>query len=327
MTNRGVVAFLAGIGVLALRGAAAEAQVEVEGQDVPPPGAVESTLGPDQDPNFQVDASLSVTRYAITYPLRVPGTSGSQEGASTTLVAFGRPLRDDDAPYSLQRFLQRENTVSFSISGGHFDTANQAGGADRTEWYGGLGASFDAYLKRWFALFGGVSYDYFALSDVGLSQTGHSFTTDLGVGFRYRDTRLDLSAAEAGSRMAGAFGPWRGSLTMSLLTVIKRRGSFTASGSLVHGGGEGSLEGEVHPNKGTGVFASAFAGRFEPYTEPILVSRYIGSAGFVGWFDASTALLGQYSLTYEKDPATPYVTNGSEQLSHAVLIEAYFRFP
>jgi hypothetical protein len=327
VTKRGVVAFLAGCAVLAVRGAAARAEVVIEGQEVPPAGAVGSTLGPDQDPNFEVDTSLAVSRYAISYPPGVPGTTGTQEGLSMTVVAFATPLHDDDSPYSMQPFLQRESTFSLSIAGGHFDTANPYGGADRTEWYGSLGAQFDAYLKRWFALFGGASYGYSELSDVGVAQTGHSFGANLGAGFRYRDTRLDLWAAEQGDRSAGAFGPWRGSLAMSVYTVIKRRVSLTATGTLVQGGGEGFFQAELHPTKKTGVFASGIAGRFEPYVDPVLVTRYIGRAGFVGWFDATTALVGQYSLTYEKDPATANVTNGYDSLSHALLVEAYFRFP
>lgn len=44
--------------------------------------------------------------------------------------------------------------------------------------------------------------------------------------------------------------------------------------------------------------------------------RYVGSAGFAGWFDANTALVGEYDLTYEMDPATPPSTSGYDELSH-----------
>jgi hypothetical protein len=223
--------------------------------------------------------------------------------------------------------MQRENTFTVSVRGGRFDTANPYGGVDRTEWFTGVGAAFDAYLKPWFAVFGGASYSYFDLHDVDAAQTTHSFAGDVGVGFRVRNTRLNLSAGEQGDRSSGAFGPWRRSLTLSAFTVIKRRVALTAGGTLVQGGKEGSLEVEVFPTKSAGLFVSGFAGRFEPYVTPTLVTRYAGTAGFAGWFDANTALVAEYELTYEMDLATLPSTSGYNELSHTVVLEAYLRFP
>ena len=299
--------------------AAAHAQDE-------PPAAEPQNVGPDQDPNFQVNSSVSGKRYALSNTTGGPSTSGGQGTLSMELIAFGAPLHDDDAPYSVQAFMQRENTFTLSVSGGRFDTANPYGGVDRTEWYTGVGGAFDAYLRPWFAVFGGASYEYFDLHDVDTAQTIHSVAGDVGVGFRARNTRLDLSVAAQGDRTLGAFVPWRRSLTLSAFTVIKRRVALTAGGTLVQGGEEGSFEVEVFPTKSAGLFVSGFAGRFEPYVTPTLATRYAGSAGFAGWFDANTALVGEYELTYEMDPATPS-TGGYDELSHTVVLEVYLRFP
>jgi hypothetical protein len=315
--TRGSVALLAGIALFVVRGAPAQAETA---DDVRAAAA-------DPEPNFEVDGTLSGTHYSISQPAGVPGTSGNQETLSMNLTAFETPLHDDDSPYSLQAFTQRKSTFSMSVTSGHFDTANQFGGVDRTEWYAGAGAGFYAYVKRWLAVFASASYDYFDLRDVDLAQTVQSFAADAGVGFRYRDTRVDLAVGEQDDRILGAFGPRRGSLALSAFTVIRRRVSLTATGTLVQGGREGFFEAELFPAKTIGVFASAFAGRFEPYSDPIVATRYVGSAGVAGWFDATTALVGQYSLTYETDPATPQVTDGYHELSHTLLLEAYFRFP
>jgi hypothetical protein len=327
--TRGWVALLAGLAALVVRGAPARAQTA---DDV-------RAVAADQDPNFEVQGTASGTHYALSPPPGTPGTSGNREGLSMNLIAFQRPLRDDDWPYSLQAFAQRENRFSISVAAGHFDTANALGGVDRTQWDAGAGAAFNAYLKRWFIVFADVSYAYFDLHDVDLAQTTHAFAAGAGVGFRYRDTRVDLSVGEQGNRIAGAFGPWHGSLALSAFTVIHRRVALTATGSLVQGsqsgesgesgksGKEGFFQAELFPTKATGVFASGFAGRFEPYSAPVVATRYVGSAGFAGWFDATTALVGVYSLTYETDPATPQVTNGYNELSHTLQLEAYFRFP
>jgi hypothetical protein len=154
--NRGRVSLLTALATLALHAAAARAEPPVDDLQVVPP---------DPDPNFQVNTSLSGRRYSISDSPGVPDTSGSQEALSMTVIAYGTPLHDDESPYSLQPFMQRENTFSMSLSGGHFDTANPYGGVDRTEWSTGVGASFDAYLKRWLAVFGGASYGYFDLRD------------------------------------------------------------------------------------------------------------------------------------------------------------------
>ena len=299
--------------------AAAHAQGE-------PPAAELQSAGPDQEPNFQVNSSVSGTRYALSSNPGVPGTGGNQETLSMEVIAFGAPLHDDDSPYSLQAFMQRENTFTLSAMGGRFDTSNPYGGVDRTEWYTGVGGAFDVYLKPWFAVFVGASYQYFSLHDVDAAQTGHGFAGDVGVGFRVRNTRLDLSVEEQGDRSSGAFGPWRRSLTLSAFTVIKRRVALTATGTLVQGGEEGSFEVEVFPTKSAGVFVSGFAGQFEPYVTPTLATRYVGSAGFAGWLDANTALVGQYELTYEMDFATLPLTSGYNELSHTVVFEAYLRF-
>ena len=247
------------------------------------------------------------------------------------LIAF-QPLQDDDYRNRCRVHAVGKH-VSMSVNTGRFDTANQFGGVDRTEWWVGAGAGFNAYVKRWFAVFGEASYDYYDPHDVDLAQTTYAFSADAGVGFRYRDTRVNRSVGEQGYRTAGAFGPWHGSLTLSAFTVIHRRVSLTANGALVQGGQgsqggrEGFFEAELFPTKATGVFASAFAGRFEPYSEPIVVTRYAGSAGFADWLDATTALVGEYALTYEAEPATPQVTNGYNELLNTLLLAAYFRFP
>jgi hypothetical protein len=300
--------------------AAAHAQGE-------PPAPELQSAGPDQEPNFQVDSSLSGTRYAISPRPGGLSTSGNQETLSMEIIAFGAPLHDDDSPYSLQAFMQREDTFTLSVRGGRFDTANPYGGVDRTEWFTGVGGGFSAYLKPWFVLFGSASYGYFELHDVDAAQSGHTFAGDVGVGFRVRNTRLALSGGAQGDRMSGAFGPWRRSLTLSAFTVIRRRVVLSAAGTLVDGGEEGSFEVEVFPTKSAGLFVSGFAGRSQPYVTPTLVTRYAGTAGFAGWFDANTALVGEYELTYETDSATAPSTTGYNQLSHTVVLEAYFRFP
>jgi hypothetical protein len=271
---------------------------------------------PPVESRYQVNGSLSGGWVSISNP---SGTSATQEAMSVELTLFRTLLQDDESPYSLQPFMQRESTLSLSTDIGRFEQA-LSGNVYRTWFYATAGAKADAYLKQWFAVFASASYAY---SEVGgdVSQTAHVFSTGVGVGFRYRNTRLDLSVGEEVPRASGAFGPWRGNLTVTAFTVIKHRLSLDASGTLFDGAVQGFLEAGLFPSKGTGVFVSASTSRSD-----IDIRQYGGSVGLVCWFDARSGLLGEYALSYTTSSASTDVASGDHELAHSLLVEAYFRY-
>ena len=120
-------------GLLATAATLVAAAAHAQGE---PTAAEFQSAGPGQEPNFQVNSSLSGTRYSLSNGPGLPSASGNQETLSMEMIAFGAPLHDDDSPYSLQAFMQRENTFTLSVSGGRFDTANPYGGVDRITWNG-----------------------------------------------------------------------------------------------------------------------------------------------------------------------------------------------
>src|SRR5437868_10506115 len=87
----------------------------VHAQDEPPVAEAQN-VAPDQEANFQVNSSLSGTRYSLSNTTGGPGTSGDQATLAMELIAFGAPLHDDDSPYGLQPFMQRENRFTLSVS-------------------------------------------------------------------------------------------------------------------------------------------------------------------------------------------------------------------
>ncbi len=151
-------------------------------------------------------------------------------------------------------------------------------------------------------------------------------TLTLSAAIERSDVADPSGEAEGAARTAGAFGPWRGSLTLSVFTVIKHRLSLDASGTLLTGGGQGFFEAELFPTKATGMFVSAFAARFDGYPTPTGIKQLRGSGGLTYWFDARSALLAEYTLLHETDPGDPQTANAYHGLSHTLLVEAYFRY-
>jgi hypothetical protein len=245
-----------------------------------------------------------------------------QESLNTQVIGFLAPLHDDGAPYSLQPFLQRESTFAVSLAGGHFDTHNPLGGPDPTDWWASLSAGGDLYLERWLAVFASVGYQYDDLSAGPADQATHLFAADVGLGLRARDTRLDLSYAQAASRRQGAFAPLkRGQVQLAVTSAIARRFEANVIATSVPGGGTGELALEYFAAPWAGIFANALAGKGQLYgASDTSVRRYEGSAGFAGWFDATTALSASYRLLIEDVPP-----NGYHQVAHTISLQVIAR--
>jgi hypothetical protein len=288
---------LAGVAALALSGSLSWADAPVESR-------------------YQVNASFSGAWASIS---NVPGASVTQEEMSVELIGFRRPLRDDETPFSLQPFMQRESTLSLSVDIGRSQLADQSVYFYPTGFVAITGANVDAYLNQWFAVIASASYAYNELGG-DVSQTVHVFSTGAGVGFRYRNTRLDLSAGEQVSRTSGAFGPRQGNVSLSAVTVIKRRLSLDASGTLFDGGAHGFFEAGLYPSKWTGVIVSASATRSD-----LDARQYTGSVGFSCWFDARSGLLAEYTLIHATAPGTSDLADGISLMAHKLLVQAYFR--
>jgi hypothetical protein len=245
-------------------------------------------------------------------------------------MGFLAPLRDDGSPYSLQPFLQRMSTLSLTLGGGHFTTHNPLGGTDRTDSDGVLAGEINIYLRRWLAVTAGIAHGYDVLHDAGVDQATHSSSGFAGLGFRVRDTRFDVSYAQAVREVSGSYAPLRrGNLELSASTVVARRLSATVSATSIPGGGEGSISLEYFPTRSLGLFASGLGAKGELYADSTVVTHYVGSAGIADWFDPTVGLVLQYSLTIEDLPAefVDQLLYGYHEVSHSILLEVYLRFP
>jgi hypothetical protein len=281
------------------------------------------------DPSWQLDSSVSGRKYSIQSVAPGPSVGGTAEQLGLTLVSFQAPLQDDGSPYSLEPFLQRTSQWSVGFGGGHFATHNPLGGPDRTDWNASVSGAVDVYVKRWLAVTGGLAYGYNALHDGIINQTTHGFSGFAGLGFRVRDTRLDASYTLSTQDVAGSFTPLRQSFGLSAFSVIARCFSVGLSGTLIPGGRSGELSLEYFPVREIGAFASAFGGKGKFYSDDEVFNRYMGSVGLAGWLDPTMGIVGQYTLTIDDlvDQLTGQSIVGYREVSHAILLEVYARFP
>jgi hypothetical protein len=252
------------------------------------------------------------------------------EGLSVELTGFLAPVHDDGAPYALQPYLQRESSLSMDLGATHFDTRNPLGGVDRTDLAVNVGGSGNLYLKPWAALFGGLAYTHDDLHDGPLSnQDTHAFSADVGLGLRVRDTRLDLSYGQLARRAFGTFQPLqRGTVRLSLTSVVARRFSLDLTGTSLPAGETGELTMEYFATPRVGIFAGALAGNGELYwNSKVTLRRYQGRAGFQAWFDSTFAASAQYELTIDDAPLQ--VDLGSlftyHQVAHTISLQVIAR--
>ena len=285
------------------------------------------------DTRWELDTSVSGRRYAIRGP--VPGgaeVDGMGERLRVELVSFLTPLRDDGAPYSLQSFLQRANSFAIDVDAGHFATDNPQGFMPRTDWDASVGGGVDFYARRWLDLFASTSYDYDALRDVGVSQKTHSFSGSGGAGVRAGDTLVRASYYAAWQQTSGASLPLRQGVQLSAFTALDRRFAARLFGETIPQGGEGQVSLEYFRGQNLGIFAAALAGKGQFYRTGAAVTRYVGTAGLAGWLDSTTGLVAQYSLTIEDQLSAQMLTatdviTGYHQVTHALLLQLYLRYP
>lgn len=245
--------------------------------------------GRPPDPIWELVSSLSGRRYAT------PGSGGSREvdglaeALTAELVSFMAPLRDDDAPYSLQPFLQRMNTWSVSVTAGHFSTSYPL--IARTDWDAGFGAGVGFYPRPWLNVAGSLGYTYDELRDLGIDEKTHSFSGNGGAGVRFGDTLIRISYYFAKQQVSDASPPLRQGVQLSVFTILGRRFTVGLLGETIPQGAEGQLSLEYFPRQNLGIFASGLVAKGQLNRGGPLLDRLVGglvlldgSAPRPGWW-------------------------------------------
>jgi hypothetical protein len=285
---------------------------------------------------WQLDASLSGSVFSvhenpppdsIVVP---PDLSGNRASGSLEAIRFLAPVVDDDAPRSLQPFLQRAGELYLSAGGGGFVTRNPGAPVDRTDSNLGLGLGMDVYLSRYFALTAGLGYGYDVLHDVGVDQATHSFSAHGGFGIRAGDARFDASYTFSANDVGGSFDPLRwGSVEITAYAVFDRRFTLNVWGVALQSGGGGGGEVGYYATRDFGFWMGAFGERGKLYTNDLVLNRYGGHAGLSYWFTPRLRLGVTYNLTIDDVPEQPLGqgTIGYHEVEHALTAAAALRLP
>ena len=165
------------------------------------PLAVVLSLPPtDATSRYQLDADLHLTPAIAHWPEL--GTSDSPEvsaGAQLQLTLFIQRVRDDDAPLSLQPFLQRvaRFTVAAGAAVGFSYPFSEDERSPSAQSFGGpmIHTSIDGYVGRYVYLAAGVGYQFeHRWSDASATDDLHEPSLDVAVGVRVGDVRVAATA-------------------------------------------------------------------------------------------------------------------------------------
>ena len=246
---------------------------------------------------------------------------------SASISAFvHHRLRDDDAPLSLQPYLQRTGAVSASLSFSGFSTESPTLPEPYHGTTFGGTLSLDAYPGEIFTLW--LSAGFFrSRADGGYS--GNPGTewllprAEIGPGVRIDDTRVTVGYSYAPTITNGTYdGRGLGQLYLNITTVIARRAYVSAVGELILSGGRGLLDVGVFPSRAFGLGASFEYAEGAIYFDSHDVYRRLQPTASVSWWITRWCALG---LEYRFIHTEPVHRAGPTVNTHRGTLTLLFR--
>ncbi|HVY48064.1 MAG TPA: hypothetical protein VHB21_19385 [Minicystis sp.] len=243
---------------------------------------------------------------------------------------------DDDAPRTLQPFLQRASSVRASFAGGTLRTVGPAlGHGAFTDANLDGGAAFDLYVLRWLVL--GASFDYqydvTTLRERGVhdAQTTNTLAPAGSVGVRFGDTRIDVIYRYRAPLVHGSvqFPQW-GVLTAQVESVLAKRrlGLFVTASAFDSGAGlTADIEGFF--TKDLSLYAGGYGSADAHDDAGTPHDDYGGRAGVAVWVAPRLRLVAEYEISGAD--VTPAPVGGADfaytELRNAVSVSVLARLP
>jgi hypothetical protein len=281
----------------------------------PPPDAGPATA------RAQLNFSASVGGTLLVPALPAPDSAQIVTGSGgLSAHIFLRPVLQDEAPLSLQPFLQRVSTLSLSAgSSGFSSTFVQPWSRESVRRVIGGWASADGlvYLTPSFLLSAGLGFTYVHVSDTQTpawrgspSSTVSAYRMYLpvgvGLGARFGDVLLQLAYSIEPLSVQG--GPWSvpfwGGASASVRAVLWRETDLSVRVSVIKGGAAASSSITSYQTRNLGLFASVF------YAHGILYSdetrpqnRAGGDLGGLCWFSDRMGAQLSFGVTWTSGPA------------------------
>jgi hypothetical protein len=225
---------------------------------------------------------------------------------------------DDDAPRSLQPYLQRVAHISLSGGGGIAALSETRTAGASTTWSANTWCRISGYPTESLFLGAQAELSYFVFkqrglaidpesSDVGTSMTHSISPAGAGtIGYRNGDTLLTLSIYHATTRYQGQWSG-SGSMTLGARTVISDALDLSASLYLQIENVIPSLSATYYLTQNVGVIAGL---GWQHYTVPPVESDYVrGSAGISYWISPTLGLSAIYGVAgdHENDGTRGWV--------------------
>jgi hypothetical protein len=298
----------------------------------PAPSPAPPPTAPNAPARWQLAGGLSGSIFTIHYGVaasQFADPTGNRGRISLGPTVFLSPVRDDDAPRSLQPYLQRTSSVSAGISGGGFVTRYGNNGTfTRTDSDIGGSASVDAYVSRDFALTGGFGYRYDVLHEDLTLNKGHSFSGNAGFAVRIGDARLDASYSFNAYDVDGSFARLRwGSVGLGAFIVLARSFTLGLAGHAADDGGGGGVDLGYYPTKNLGLFLGFSGSTFAYAATDVHTSFYTGSASLSYWVTPGMRLSWGYSLDVITEPAQQLALVGYDEIQHTASVSVLARLP
>ena len=313
------------------------ADLPVEGPSPPAAAPVSATSEPPAPPEppsaparWELATTLSGSVYTIHVTqegFQLPDQSGKSGSITAGPIVYLTPVIDDDAPRSLQPFLQRTSTVSATITGDGFITESASRAFTRKSSLIGLSAGVDRYVTRGFALTGGLGYSYSALHD-GEVTHAHGLSASAGFGVRLGDVRLDASYTFDARDLDGTFATVRwGTVNAAAYAVVAKSVVLRLYGLISDGGGGGGGSVGYYTTKDIGLFLGGSGRAFVYYLPEVHSHSFSGWAGISCWATPSARVYGTYSLNINQTPAQPGRLTQADTIEHALSVSVNVRIP
>jgi hypothetical protein len=286
---------------------------------------------------WEIAGSVYGAYYSIHQTTPAPDESGGRGVGTVEISRYLAPILDDDAPRSLQPFLQRASRVYLGLTGAGFVTQLPGPSAfvqsgTRSDANIGVGVGVDIYLTPVVALTAALGYANDALHDdfAMLDQHTNAFSAGAGFGIRIRDVRIDVQYAFQALDVDGTWAPLRwGTLQGNAFMVFDRRVSLNLWGRGIEHGGEGGLDLGVYATQDLGFFVGGYGERGYLFASDMLANRYQAYGGLSYWFSARARLGLQYAFTLTDIPLQMLSNGlyGYDEYEHGVTLDAIFRIP
>jgi hypothetical protein len=246
------------------------------------------------------------------------GASALDGGLGATAY-LRRPLVDDETPLALQPYLQRLDTVGFSLGFSSFHGDNDRSGYERATWSAAAGVSTRLYLGG-LLIGGSFSYSHTAEDQENAAQVGfpggvrdsfHLLRPGIELGLRSGAFQLTAAYAFDATYRDGNFQyrGW-GNAALTAEWVSLRAGwplYLRLKGYTVDSGGGGFAELELFPSARLGFFLEGYFERGTPYLDSRNPFQNYGGTFGCGWWMSRSAELTISTTVSGEDPLSPSV--------------------